>query len=370
MDPSIRLGKIFGIPLGINYSWLVVFALVIFLLAGNFEEMYPRWSLTARWLVAFLTAVLFFLSVLAHELSHSLVALAWKIPVRGITLFIFGGVSQLDGEAQRPLTEFLVTIVGPATSLLIALVMGTLVFLVDGLNSYLEGMLLTLFLINLTLGIFNLLPGFPLDGGRVLRACIWGMTGNFWLATRLALLAGQGTAIILIVLGIILVVMGDFNALWVALVGGFLLYVATKNYRQEALRQSLKGRRVTEAISGDWSLLPGDLPAVSSSALMALFVNGYTGILVGGPPFGVVTGRTLTEASRRGVQDTTLSQVMTPLIDFPILDANTALLDALELLDEDGVTVAAVIGNGVPLGLVTRIAILEAIRASRGRRRF
>ncbi len=222
MDASIRLGKIFGIPLGINYSWLVVFVLVIFLMSSNFQDMYPRWTTESRWAVAVLTTVLFFLSVLLHELSHSLVALAWGIPVKGITLFIFGGVSQLGHDAQRPLTEFLVSVVGPVTSLALALLLWLAWELVGGYSSHLNAVLFTLFAINLSLGIFNMLPGFPLDGGRVLRAGIWGATGNYWLATRLALHAGQGIGIIMVAGGIFWAVTGSFQAVWLALVGGFL----------------------------------------------------------------------------------------------------------------------------------------------------
>ena len=255
MDSSIRLGKIFGIPLGINYSWLIVFVLVIFLMSSNFQDMYPRWTTESRWAVAVLTTVLFFVSVLLHELSHSLVALAWGIPVKGITLFIFGGVSQLAHEAERPLTEFLVAVVGPVTSLALAAALWLAWELVGGYSSHLNAVLFTLFAINLSLGIFNMLPGFPLDGGRVLRAGIWGATGNYWLATRLALHAGQVIGILMVAGGILWAFNGNFQAVWLALIGGFLLYVATANYRQESVRHSLRSHRVEEALSGVWSSL-------------------------------------------------------------------------------------------------------------------
>ncbi len=368
MDSSIRLGKIFGIPLGINYSWLIVFVLVIFLMSSNFQDMYPRWTTESRWAIAVLTTVLFFLSVLLHELSHSLVALAWGIPVKGITLFIFGGVSQLGHEAQRPLTEFLVSVVGPVTSLALAAGLWAAWELVGQYNSHLNAVLFTLFAINLSLGIFNMLPGFPLDGGRVLRASIWGATGNYWLATRLALHAGQGIGIIMVAGGIFWAMTGNFQALWLALVGGFLLYVATFNYRQESTRQSLRSHRVEEALSGVWHPLPGHLSALSSEALMALFVTGYTGILVDGPPYGVVTGRQLTYVNQQGLQSATLAEVMTPLSAFPTVDAEAPIFDALELMDESGEQVIALVKDGIPIGLLNRIEISELIRTSRRRR--
>ena len=368
MDSTIRLGKIFGIPLGINYSWLIVFVLVIFLMSSSFQDMYPRWSTESRWAVAILTTVLFFVSVLLHELSHSLVALAWGIPVKGITLFIFGGVSQLGHDAQRPLTEFLVSVVGPVTSLGLALVLWLAWELVGGYNSHLNAVLFTLLAINLSLGVFNMLPGFPLDGGRVLRAGIWGATGNYWLATRLALYGGQGIGIIMVGGGIFWAFTGNFQAIWLALVGGFLLYVATVNYRQESVRQSLQSRRVEEALSGIWRPLPGHLPALSTEALMALFVTGYTGILVDGPPYGVVTGRQLTYVNQESLQSITLGELMTPLSSFPTVDAEAPVFQALERMDESGIQVIALVKDGLPIGLLNRIEIVELIRSSRRRR--
>lgn len=367
MESSIRLGRIFGIPLGVNYSWLIVFFLVIFLMSSNFQDIYPRWSAESRWAVAVLTTLLFFLSVLLHELSHSLVALAWGIPVRGITLFIFGGVSQLGHDAHRPLTEFLVAIVGPVTSLALAGVLWLAWELVGGYSSHLNAVLFTLFAINLSLGVFNMLPGFPLDGGRVLRAAIWGATGNYWLATRVALHAGQGIGTLMMGGGLYWAWNGNLQALWLALVGGFLLYVATVSYRQESVRRSLRSHRIEEALSGVWQPLPGHLPALSKEALMALFVTGYTGLLVDGPPFGVVTGRQLTYFKQENLRSSTLAELMTPLTVFPTIDAETPVFDALERIDEKGDQVIALVKDGHPIGLLNRIEIVELIRSSRRR---
>jgi Zn-dependent protease len=365
MEASIRLGRIFGIPLGINYSWLIVFVLVVLLMSSSFQDTYPFWTTESRWAVAVLTAALFFVSVLLHELSHSLVALAWGIPVKGITLFIFGGVSQLGREAHRPLTEFLVSVVGPVTSLGLAAVLGLAWQMVGDYNTHLSAVLFTLFVINLSLGIFNMLPGFPLDGGRVLRAGIWGATGNYWLATKFSLHAGQGIGILLVAGGILWAMTGNFSAVWLALVGGFLLYIATVNYRQESVRHSLRSHRAQEAFSGVWPILPGHLPALSSEALMALFVTGYTGLLVDGPPYGVVTGRQLTYVDKQRLQFATLAELMTPLSEFPVIDADAPVFDALELIDESGEQVIALVRDGIPMGLLNRIEILELTKTGR-----
>ena len=178
MGASLRLGRILGIPVEINASWLVVFLLLTFVLAQEFGEANLDWPVAQRWLVAIAMVVLFFISVLAHELSHSVLARHKGIPVQGITLFIFGGVSRLSREPNRPLTEFSIAVVGPMTSLLLAGLFGGIWYLLGASDSTLGVVLFLLAWANLTLGAFNILPGYPLDGGRVLRAAVWGLTGN------------------------------------------------------------------------------------------------------------------------------------------------------------------------------------------------
>lgn len=368
MDSTIRIGRILGIPLGINYSWLVVFGLVIFLMSARFGDMYPEWPLASRWAIALVTTALFFLSVLVHELSHSLVALAWGIPVRGITLFIFGGVSQLDREAERPLTEFLVSVIGPVTSLVLALVCGVAWYVLGEYSTYLSAVFFTLFAINLSLGIFNMLPGFPLDGGRVLRAGIWGATSNYWLATRLAIRAGQGLGLLMISGGVLWAMFGNLEAIWVALVGGFLFYVARTNYRQEAIRAFLRGRLVVDAMTPGQVPLSGILPALSSEVLLALSRSNYVGILVYGPPYGVVSGQVYRQTPSWVIQTATLADIMTPLDAFPLLRASASALDAMERMDDAEEGLAVVTREGVPLGMVSRLELLQLARAGRRRR--
>ena len=356
MGTSIRLGKVLGIPIGINYSWLVIFGLVIFLLSNQFAELYPDWPLPQRWATAALAALLFFLSVLAHELSHSLVAVSRGIPVRGITLFIFGGVSQLAHEAQRPWTEFLVAIVGPLTSLLLAALLGGLWYWSDGAISYLRAVLFILFAVNLSLGIFNLLPGFPLDGGRVLRAVVWGISGSYWRATQVASRAGQGLGLLMMGAGILWWFwLGDFQGVWFGLVGGFLFYVATSGYRQEALRESLKAYRVEDAMTPGTAALPGELPAAAPTVLQALARNGgLVGVLVDGKALGVVTAQQLARQPRESWQFATLAQLMTPWAARPPLQAEDSVFDALEQLDAAEQDWAPVMQQGRPVGMVSR----------------
>ena len=231
MGLSLRLGRIFGIPIEVNVSWVFVFALLSFLLANEFEDSRLRWSVAQCWSVAVITVVLFFLSVLVHELSHSLVALAKGIPVQGITLFIFGGVSRLGREPQRPFIEFVIAVVGPLSSIALAGIFGGVWFLLGRGDSSLEVVVLLVAWTNLSLGVFNLLPGFPLDGGRVLRAGVWGLTGSYRRATQVAARSGQLVGGLMLVSGIALAIFVDTaDGIWIALVGGFLFSVASNSY--------------------------------------------------------------------------------------------------------------------------------------------
>lgn len=231
MGPSLQLGRIFGVPVEVNISWILVFLLLTYLLAGEFEDARLRWPMAQRWSVAMITVVLFFLSVLLHELSHSVMALSKGIPVRGITLFIFGGVSRLDKEPERPLIEFMVAAVGPLMSIALAAVLGGIWFLMGRGDSPVEVVLVLLMWTNLSLGVFNLVPGYPLDGGRLLRAGIWGLTGNHRKATRISsgmgLLVGGGMLLGGISLAVFL---EPVDGAWLAIVGAFLFSMAKSSF--------------------------------------------------------------------------------------------------------------------------------------------
>ena len=231
MGASLRLGRVFGIPIEINISWILVFLLLTYLLAGQFDDARLRWPVAQRWTVAMITVVLFFLSVLAHELSHSVMALSKGIPVRGITLFIFGGVSRLGHEPQHPKTEFMVAVVGPLLSIALAVIFGAVWFLLGRGDSPVEVVLLLLAWTNLSLGVFNLVPGYPLDGGRLLRAGIWGITGNHRKATRIAAGMGQAVGVAMVIGGVSLAwFLEPLDGVWLGLVGMFLFFMAKRSF--------------------------------------------------------------------------------------------------------------------------------------------
>ncbi len=234
MRASLRLGRVLGIPVEINASWLAAFFLLTIVLARQFGESNLGWPVAQSWLLAMLMVVLFFMSVLAHELSHSVLAQWRGIPVLGITLFIFGGVSRLAREPDRPLLEFGVAVVGPLTSMVLAAIFGGLWYLLGTGDSALEVVLFLLAWSNLSLGVFNILPGYPLDGGRVLRALVWAITGSYRKGTRVAARSGQAIGGLAMSVGLALgIFVNPLDGVWIAVIGGFLFSVATASYRQE-----------------------------------------------------------------------------------------------------------------------------------------
>ena len=367
MGASIRLGKIFNIPIGINYSWILIFLLFTYLLSSEFGHNHPEWSLLQSWGLAIVTTILFFLSVLAHELSHSVVAVSKGIPVRGITLFIFGGVSQLARDAPRALTEFFIAIVGPVISIVTGVLFLGLWLLLRDVSASLDAVLFVLAWVNLSLGVFNMLPGLPLDGGRVLRATVWGISRNYWRATQVATRSGQALGLLLIGAGLsIFLFLGHFQGLWTVLIGGFLFSAATASYKQEQVRQALKSYRAADVMTTSWPLLPGNTPL--GSPLVAGGLGGpedFVAVSLDGRVAGVLTRRKLGQAPRDAGISTTVADVMVPLQELPHISPDEELSRALEQMESESRDRLAVFRDGVLLGFVTRDS---AIRFIRGRR--
>src|SRR5690242_14702724 len=229
MKAQIKLGRIFGVEIGLHYSWFIIALLITFSLAGHFRTNNPAWTDAMRWTVAVVTAVLFFVSIVVHELSHALVAKARHLPVRSITLFALGGVAQIEKEAADAKTEFWMGIVGPITSAIIGLLcLGIALALgwtpLQFSHNPLTAMFMWLGVINLGLAIFNMIPGFPLDAGRVLRAILWWITGIARRARTIAAGVGQIIAFLMIIYGVMQFFAGaGVNGIWLAFIGWFLL---------------------------------------------------------------------------------------------------------------------------------------------------
>ena len=300
MDSSFRLGRIWGIPLGINYSWFLVLGLVLLLLSSRFSVTHPEWVTAEQWGTALVTALLFFGSVLAHELAHSLVAIRHGIPVSGITLFVFGGVSQISREADRPRLELLIAIMGPVTSIALGCLFLALWLLTQSTAEHLHAVSKVLWPSNILLGIFNMLPGFPLDGGRVLRAATWGVTGNYYLATRIATRVGQAIAVLLVLASVSLTMaLQTPSPLWLALIGVFLFSAASSSHRHTNLLHRLQGLQAQEVMETSSATLPRaksiEPTAQATEALELLEEPGVPQVLVmvGQRVLGQITHRTL-----------------------------------------------------------------------------
>src|SRR6266702_8579500 len=255
MKAQIKLFRIFGIQIGLHYSWLLIAVLIVLSLAGQFAATNPQWSPNIIWGVSILTALLFFATIIIHELSHAAIAKARGLPVRSITLFALGGVAQIEKEASDAKTEFWMGIAGPITSAVIGIIC---LGIAAGIGwtpsgshqSPLAAMLGWLGVINIALAVFNMIPGFPLDGGRVLRAVIWWITGNGSRATRIAARVGQGIAFLFIIVGLFRFFNGaGFGGLWLAFIGWFLLDAARSSYVQQEMTELLRGVRVGDVMT-------------------------------------------------------------------------------------------------------------------------
>src|SRR5512142_1422594 len=225
---AISLGRILGIPIGLDYSWFLIFALLTWSLATSyFPGEFKGWPVTQYWIVGAVTVIMMFGSVMLHEVGHSVVALRYRIPVRSITLFIFGGVAQIGAEPPSAVAEFWIAIAGPVTSFALAILFSLLEPLVGAVGPLLA-IAKYLAYINGLLAVFNLIPGFPLDGGRVFRAVVWNITHNLWRATVIAANVGRLIGFLFVLFGAWQVFRGDaINGLWIAFIGLFLDNAAT-----------------------------------------------------------------------------------------------------------------------------------------------
>ncbi len=249
---GFRIGSILGIPIYLHASWLLIFALITYSLAMQFTHAHPQWSPTRDWTIGTLTSLLFFASVLFHELSHSVVAMHYKIRVVSITLFIFGGVARIGREPSKAIQEFNIAIAGPLSSYLLCACFFGLSLLAPESES-LGAMGLWLAQINFAVATFNLLPGFPLDGGRIFRAAVWGATKNFDRASRIAGASGQLVAYGMILLGAwFAAVKGDWQSgLWLACIGFYLQSAARESVAQLAVRETLAGLRASDVMNNE-----------------------------------------------------------------------------------------------------------------------
>jgi Zn-dependent protease/predicted transcriptional regulator len=257
---GLLIGRIFGIPIYLHASWVIIFVLITMTLQSQFAQEHPQWTSAQHWIVGVVTSLLFFASVLFHELAHSVVARMYKIPVVSITLFVFGGVARIGREPCKAIQEFNIAIAGPIASLFLAVAFFGLTLLFP--YSTMPGALATwLWKTNASLAVFNLLPGFPLDGGRIFRAIVWGVTRDFTRATKIAAGSGKLVAYGMIVIGAwIALSKGQWQSgLWLAFIGWFLLNAAQESVAQIAIRETLTGLRAADVMSHELPTIARDI---------------------------------------------------------------------------------------------------------------
>jgi Zn-dependent protease/predicted transcriptional regulator len=369
MKPQIKLGRIFGVEIGLHYSWFIIAMLITFSLAGQFQLNNPRWSDTLRWGLAVITAVLFFVSIVVHELSHALVAKARGLPVRSITLFALGGIAQIEKEAADAKTEFWMGIVGPISSFLIGAgclaIAAVLGWTPPGFPQRpLPAILMWLGVINIGLAIFNMIPGFPLDGGRVLRGLLWWITGNAKRATTIAARIGQIIAFGMIIYGVMQFFGGTgLNGLWLAFIGWFLLSASRESYAQMMITEGLRGLRVADVMSGDYAVVDAytNLQSFAEEHLMRTGRRFFV-VTLNGRPEGIVTPNEISEVPRTRWPYTTIADVMRPLDRTRTVGPNTPVTEALEVMASEDLNQLPVVSGGTLAGLISRSHILQLIQ--------
>jgi Zn-dependent protease/predicted transcriptional regulator len=370
---GIPIGKVFGISLKLHYSWFFIFALVTWALAGSyFPSTYPAWSLATRIAAGIITSFLFFGSVLAHELMHSIVSQRQGIPVQSITLFIFGGVSQITEEPKQPRDEFRMAIAGPLTSLVIGGILFGIYFTWRGTDTplvqFITAIAYWLGYINLVLGVFNLIPGFPLDGGRVFRSLLWWRNGNLRRATRISSNIGRVVGFLFIFGGIWLIFTGNWvNGIWLALIGWFLESAAVGSYRQLLLQDMLRGHVASEVMSRDCVL-------ISPETTIDHLVHGHIltsgrrcfPVASDGHVLGLITLHNIKMIPRDSWNIKTVREVMTPLADIKWVRPNDELSSVLRILTEDDINQVPVIQDNNIIGMIGRNNLLSFVDVRSG----
>ena len=369
MKAQIKLGRIFGVEIGLHYSWFIIALLITFSLADQFRLNNPHWSDSLRWGLALVTALLFFVSIVAHELSHALVAKARNLPVRSITLFALGGVAQIEKEAADAKTEFWMGIVGPITSFVIGLICLGITLALGWTppgfpKQPLPAILMWLGVINIGLAIFNMIPGFPLDGGRVLRGLLWWITGNAKRATTIAARVGQVIAFAMIIYGVMRFFGGaGINGLWLAFIGWFLLSASRESYAQMVLTEGLRGLRVADVMTDEYTTVDAYLN-LQNFAEEHLMRSGrrFFVVTVNDRPEGIITPHELGEVPRARWPYTTIADVMRPLDRTRTVTPNTPVTEALELMASQDLNQLPVVSGGALAGLISRSHILQLIQ--------
>jgi Zn-dependent protease/predicted transcriptional regulator len=365
---GLLIGRILGIPIYVHASWVIIFVLITMTLEGQLAQEHPQWTPTQHWSVGLLTSLLFFASVLFHELSHSSVALAYKIRVDSITLFVFGGLARISRDPSKAIQEFNIAIAGPIASFFLAAVFYGVTLLFP--YSTMVGALATwLWQTNFILGLFNLLPGFPLDGGRVFRAVVWGVTKDFTRATKVAAASGKLVAYAMIVFGAWYALSkGQWQAgLWYAFIGWFLLNAAQESVEQIAVRETLSGLHAADVMSQEVPIIPREISLEEYGQEVLRTGRRCHLVVTDERLVGMMNVNTLNSVPRDEWAHLSVQAVMIPRDKILWAKPEEPLLGLLErLLAADVNQMPVVSGdenNGAHIiGMITRDSILRVMR--------
>jgi Zn-dependent protease/CBS domain-containing protein len=364
---SLTLGRIAGVRFGVNWSWLVVFALIVWTLAtGIFPDTNEGLSDGTYIAMAIVAAFLFFGSLLAHELGHALQARREGMEIEGITLWLFGGVAKFKGMFPSAGAEFRIAIAGPLVSLVLGLAFALIAWGL-GLPAAVDGVAFWLGYINLTLLVFNLLPALPLDGGRIFRSALWAVRGDFAWATRVAAAVGRGFGYLLIAGGIaMLIFQGAFSGAWLAFIGWFLLQAASAEDRYLLARQALRGLRVRDLVVREPVTTRPDL-TIAEFMDDIVWKNRHTTYPVtdNGHALGLLPFRRVAEVPRSEWETRKVSDCMVPADQVPVVSEDDELIDAVAELSEGDIHRALVVDGDRFVGLLSATDDARALEIRR-----
>jgi Zn-dependent protease/predicted transcriptional regulator len=371
MQAQVKLGRVFGIRIGLHYSWIIIAILIVFSLAERFALVQHDWSPGVIWGTAILTAVVFFACILLHELGHSVVAQRRGIRVPSIVLFALGGVSQMERESPDAATEFWMALAGPLVSFVLGLLCLGLAHALGWVGpsspagSPLLAMLAWLGYINFTLGLFNLIPAYPLDGGRVLRAAAWWWTHSIERATRIASMVGQAFAFLFILAGLWQFFHGQgFGGLWIAFIGWFLLDAARSSRVQMEISHALAGVKVRDVMERNCAAVDAttNLQTLLDEHLLRTgqrcFVVQKNGYLA-----GLITPTEISRVEPRMRPLTTVEQAMRPADQLQVVSPEAPVMQALETMARENINQLPVVADGHLEGMLSRAHLLAVLRA-------
>jgi Zn-dependent protease len=356
-----KIGTIMGIPIRVHFSWLIVFGLITWLLSSRyFPQVTPDLPFVSYWINGVLAALFLFASVAFHELAHSYVAQKYRLTIESITLFIFGGVAQLKGEPPHPRAEFWIAIAGPLSSFILSAFFFILTMTTGGGAKALFAYLAQ---INLILGVFNLIPGFPMDGGRVLRSAIWGKKKDYFYATQKASSVGRGIALFLILLGLFSIFTGGPGGFWLILIGWFLYSAAQASYQQATLQETLSGIKVKDIMVKEMQTID---PSISlDKAVDEYFLKyGYGGfpVIDNGKFLGILTLKEVKNVPREDWGKVKVSSIFVPHDKKWEISPDADVVKALELMIKEDKGRIVITERDKIIGLITRNGIAQYVQ--------